>query len=546
MYCAYFGLDENPFAITPDPRYLYLSKRHREALAHLLFGIGAGGGFVQLTGEIGMGKTTLCRGLLEQLPDNVDVALILNPRVTALELVASICDELQVSYPPDTTSLKVLIDALNEYLLDAHARGRRTVLIIDEAQNLSTEVLEQVRLLTNLETTKQKLLQIILIGQPELKQLLEREDLRQLAQRITARYHLSALAAAETSAYVQHRLHVAGMKGTLFSRPAVQRVHRLSGGIPRLINVICDRAMLGAYAADQQRITQGMVQKAAREVFTGARWWSHRGRWRWLAGLAGLAGLVALATAVWVTVAWLGGRAVITPPLPAPVTKAPAAHIVVPAPEHKPAASIVLTPAAVQDWLRNVGVEASTEEEAFTALFSSADLSYAAATGKPCERAEQLGWRCAARTGTWNNLRRYKSRAVLTLNDSRGGTYQVLAQALPDGQVMLQAGTHAQRFPIAAVDPFWLGEYTLLWKPPPIQATSLMPGMHGVDVRWLRERLEALLGPSEPPLDAVFFDDELSARVRLFQRSRGLLDDGIVGSQTLIELSLETQAPVAP
>lgn len=550
MYCAYFGLDENPFAITPDPRYLYLSKRHREALAHLLFGIGAGGGFVQLTGEIGMGKTTLCRGLLEQLPDNVDIALILNPRVTALELVASICDELQVSYPPDTTSLKVLIDALNEYLLAAHARGRRTVLIIDEAQNLSTEVLEQVRLLTNLETTKQKLLQIILIGQPELKLLLEREDLRQLAQRITARYHLSALAAEETGAYVQHRLHVAGMKGTLFSRAAVQCVHRLSGGIPRLINVICDRAMLGAYAADQQRITQGMVRKAAREVFTGAQWWNRRDKRRWLVGL-GLAAAVTLAAAVWVAVPWLGGHAVITPQKPAPITKAPAPPTIAPALERKPAAAVVLTPAAVRGWLRNVSTDASTEDATFAALFNSAELNYAAATGKPCERAEQLGWRCVTRTGTWNNLRRYQSRAVLTLSDPQDGRYQVLAQALPDGQVILQAGTHTQQFPIAAVDPFWLGEYTLLWKPPPIQATSFVPGMHGGDVRWLRARLDALLGPSEPPLDAVFFDDELSARVRLFQRGRGLLDDGIVGPQTLIELSLdardtEAQAPVAP
>ena len=548
MYCVYFGLDENPFAITPDPRYLYLSKRHREALAHLLFGIGAGGGFVQLTGEIGMGKTTLCRGLLEQLPDNVDVALILNPRVTALELVASICDELQVSYPQDTTSLKILIDALNEYLLDAHARGRRTVLIIDEAQNLSTEVLEQVRLLTNLETTKQKLLQIILIGQPELKLLLEREDLRQLAQRITARYHLSALAAEETGAYIQHRLHVAGMKGTLFSRVAVRRVHRLSGGIPRLINVICDRAMLGAYAADTQRITQSMVRKAAREVFTGARWWNRRGKWRWLAGLAAL---IMLAATVWIAVPRLAGHAVIYSPRSTPITKAPAPPMLIPAPAHKPVAALVVTPAAVQDWLRTAGADAGTEETAFAALFSSAKLNYAAATGKPCERAEQLGWKCVTRTGTWNNLRRYQNRAVLTLNDPQGGRYQVLAEALPDGQVMLQAGAKTQQFPIVAVDPLWLGEYTLLWKPPPIQSTSLLPGMHGVDVRWLRARLDTLLGPSESPLDAVFFDDELSERVRLFQRSRGLLDDGIVGSQTLIELSLEardaeTKAPPAP
>lgn len=541
MYCAYFGLDENPFTITPDPRYLYLSKRHREALAHLLFGIGAGGGFVQLTGEIGMGKTTLCRGLLEQLPDNVDVALILNPRVTALELVASICDELHVAYPADSTSLKRLIDALNGYLLEAHARGRRTILIIDEAQNLSIEVLEQVRLLTNLETTQQKLLQIILIGQPELKLLLEREDLRQLAQRITARYHLSALASNETCAYIAHRLQVAGLKTPLFTRAALRRVHRLSGGIPRLINVICDRAMLGAYAVGRQRITARMVAKAAREVFAVTPWWQ-RHRWRaWFALTAALAGASA---AAWVYVPWQSFHAlrpmrVITPVKPA------VRHATL---QPKSAAiPIATTPATVLAWLHDTGGEAGTEDSAFATLFSAAGLNYGAATGKPCERAQQLGWRCLTRTGTWNNLRSYKTPAVITLTDAAGQRYAALAAPLADGRVRLQVNTRAQEFPLAAVDPLWLGEYTLLWKPPPIQATALVPGMHGGDVRWLRERLDALQGPSAPPLDPVFFDDELRARVELFQRSHGLQDDGIVGTQTLIDLTLATPDPgVAP
>ncbi|MHB8746497.1 MAG: ExeA family protein [Gammaproteobacteria bacterium] len=543
MYCAYFGLDENPFTITPDPRYLYLSKRHREALAHLLFGIGAGGGFVQLTGEIGMGKTTLCRGLLEQLPDNVDVALILNPRVTALELVASICDELHVAYPADSTSLKRLIDALNGYLLEAHARGRRTILIIDEAQNLSIEVLEQVRLLTNLETTQQKLLQIILIGQPELKLLLKREDLRQLAQRITARYHLSALASNETCAYVAHRLQVAGMKTPLFTRAALRRVHRLSGGIPRLINVICDRAMLGAYAVGRQRITAAMTAKAAREVFAITPWWRRR-RWRvWFALTAALAGASA---AAWVYVPWQSVHALRPTRVIAPFKSSASSAT----PRPRPAATptpIAATSATVRAWLRDTAAEAGTEDSAFASLFNAAGLNYSAATGKPCERAQQLGWRCLTRTGTWNNLRSYKTPAVVTLIDAAGQRYAALAAPLADGRVRLQVNTRAQEFPLAAVDPLWLGEYTLLWKPPPIQATALVPGMHGGDVRWLRERLDALQGPSEPPLDPVFFDDELRARVERFQRSHGLQDDGIVGTQTLIDLTLATPDPrVAP
>ncbi|HEY9150185.1 MAG TPA: AAA family ATPase, partial [Gammaproteobacteria bacterium] len=266
MYEKHFHLDERPFSIAPDPRFLFMSARHREALAHLLYGVGEGGGFVQLTGEVGTGKTTLCRALLEQLPDNVDVALILNPKVTALELIATLCDELRVPYPAGTDSIKTLTDALNRYLLQAHAAGRRTVLLIDEAQNLSPEVLEQVRLLTNLETQREKLLQVILIGQPELRDLLARDDLRQLAQRITARYHLEPMNRTETEAYVLHRLQVGGASGSLFGRGAFDALQRLSGGVPRLINVLADRALLGAYVENRAQVTTPVLRRAAREV----------------------------------------------------------------------------------------------------------------------------------------------------------------------------------------------------------------------------------------------------------------------------------------
>ena len=207
MYLKHFNLSERPFSITPDPRFLYMSLRHREALAHLIYGLGEGGGFVQLTGEVGTGKTTMCRCLLEHVPDNVDLALVLNPKVTSIELIATVCDELGIEYQEKDASIKMLTDVLNHYLLEAHAKGRRTVLIIDEAQNLSADVLEQIRLLTNLETSTQQLLQIILIGQPELRSLLQREDMRQLAQRVTARYRLEPVNREETEAYIKHRLH---------------------------------------------------------------------------------------------------------------------------------------------------------------------------------------------------------------------------------------------------------------------------------------------------------------------------------------------------
>ena len=281
MYVSHFGLTEPPFSISPDPRYLYMSERHREGLAHLLYGIQQPGGFVQLTGEVGTGKTTLCRCLLAQLPPEVDVAIVLNPRLTVIELLATVCDELGVSYPPETTSVKILVDRLYLHLLEAHGRGRRTVLIIDEAQNLSADVLEQIRLLTNLETTTEKLLQIILIGQPELVRLLERRRLRQLAQRVTARYHLLPLSRPETCGYIRHRVRVAGGSDTLFTPTAMRRVYRLSRGVPRLVNVICDRALLGAFAHEKDRVTAATVRRAGREVLGrvgGARLGSRLGR----------------------------------------------------------------------------------------------------------------------------------------------------------------------------------------------------------------------------------------------------------------------------
>ncbi|HSS63516.1 MAG TPA: AAA family ATPase [Gammaproteobacteria bacterium] len=269
MYLAHFELDERPFSITPDPRFVYLTMRHREALAHLLYGLGEGGGFVQLTGEVGTGKTTICRTLLRQLPEHVDAALIFNPQLTVPDLLESICTELHIDLPTEHPSIKVLSDRLYSHLLDANARRRRTVLIIDEAQNLSPEVLEEVRLLTNLETDDAKLLQVFLIGQPELRSLLAKNELRQLRQRITARYHLEPLDPDETRHYIRHRLSVAGCDRGIFTRRAVRRVYRLTGGIPRRINILCDRALLGAYTTSAERVNGAIVARASKEIEGG-------------------------------------------------------------------------------------------------------------------------------------------------------------------------------------------------------------------------------------------------------------------------------------
>ena len=313
MYASFFGLNEKPFSITPDPRYLFLSERHAEALAHLVYGVNEAGGFIQLTGEVGTGKTTVVRSLLAQAPKHAEIALILNPRMTPAEFLLAICEELGIQVESRSEgSLKDLVDLLSFHLLKAHAEGRRVVLVVDEAQNLAPDVLEQVRLLTNLETETQKLLQIILIGQPELREVLDRTELRQLAQRITGRYHLDPLSGDETSAYVRHRLRVAGATQEVFSGGALREVRRLSGGVPRLINIICDRALLGAFTEDRHVVGASVVRRAAGEVF------GKNIQPRWLPWAAGSAvGVLAVASA-----ALLLPRFLAKPVPPAPVVAA--------------------------------------------------------------------------------------------------------------------------------------------------------------------------------------------------------------------------------
>ncbi|MDQ6969161.1 MAG: AAA family ATPase [Mariprofundus sp.] len=280
MYLEYFGLHEPPFSIAPNPRYLYLTHQHQEALAHLSYGLGSGGGIVLLTGEVGTGKTTISRKLLEDIPAHIEMAWIVNPRLSAQELLASICDELSIAYEGDCSSIKTFTDSINQYLIEAHGQGRSVVLMIDEAQNLSPDVLEQLRLLTNLETSERKLLQIILLGQPELKEMLERNDLRQLAQRITARFHLQSLSQEDSCEYVRHRMAIAGCNRPVFSNKAIDLVFTISQGTPRLINLLCDRALLGVYSRHETMVEKTHVQQASREVLgeeqqqTKSRWLS--------------------------------------------------------------------------------------------------------------------------------------------------------------------------------------------------------------------------------------------------------------------------------
>ena len=533
MYKSFFGLTEKPFAITPDPRYLYLSERHAEALAHLAYGITEAGGFIQLTGEVGTGKTTVLRSLLQQLPPHCDVALILNPRVTPAEFLLCICDELHVQVPAAAAgSVKSLVDLLTHFLLDAHGRVRRVVLMVDEAQNLSPDVLEQVRLLTNLETATQKLLQIILIGQPELRTVLSRPELRQLAQRVTGRYHLEALRRPETFAYIRHRLRVAGATSELFTPGALREIHRLAGGVPRIINVIADRTLLGAYTREEHRATAELVRRAATEVYGRpvlAPWV------RWVAFAGSAAGVALLAFVFWRAVpveeAVTAGA---SPPTIAPAAPAPA--LAMPPPPPRPELAALLT----------LDADGTTMDSAFDSLFRLWGATYQPDGGRGCEQAITYGLSCVWQRGSIAQLKLINRPAILSLVDANGASRQVVLAGLDGDRTQLLIGASAVETTIADLADYWFGEFIVLWRP---QAGALRPlraGMRGDDVRWLRQGLQQLGGLPASVVSHDFFDADLERLVEDFQRSRRLAVDGVAGVQTQLVLDAALGLPGTP
>ena len=537
MYTSFFGLQEKPFAITPDPRYLYLSERHAEALAHLLYGINEAGGFIQLTGEVGTGKTTIIRSLLEQLPANADVALILNPRVTPAEFLLTICEELRIPVPePGRGSVKLLMDLIGRRLLDTHARGRRVVLIVDEAQNLSAHTLEQVRLLTNLETATTKLLQIILIGQPELRDLLARPELRQLAQRITARYHLNPLSSEETAGYIKHRMRVAGATAEAFTPASLAEVHRLSGGVPRIINVICDRALLGAFTHEDHRVSGKLVRDAATQVYgrpMPAPWL----RWAIIGSIA--AALALVAAGLW---SLLASR----PPASADATAAEAALVAsnqiarAETTEAPPPA-----PPSFDEVLARHGNDTTTEA-ALGKLFASWGATYDPSGGRGCDQAAHQGLECLFQKGSWAQLRTLNRPAILTLTDDIGRTHQVLLTSLGEETATIDLGGESRPVSIAGMSRYWFGDFLLLWRPPLAVAKALAPGMRGADVRWLRENLRVAQGLPAAPAGSDFYDEDLARLVQDFQRQHRLNIDGVAGVQTQIVLDTVVNATGSP
>ncbi len=473
----------------------------------------------------------------------------MNPRVTPVEFLLTICEELGLGMADaDRDSVKQMVDALNRRLLSAHAEGRRIIVIVDEAQNLSAEVLEQVRLLTNLETPTQKLLQIILIGQPELRELLDRTELRQLAQRITGRYHLEPLSREETRGYIRHRLRVAGATGEIFTPAALAEVHRLSTGIPRVINVTCARALLGAYTQETRKITAALVRLAAGEVY-GRRFvpvWLG-----WLAAALGLVSIALLAFGGWEL--WQRQIAPLHALVGKPVRPTPATAVPLPAvvtPSSPPPKPSVPGPAAAPvaasiNALLAANSAYTSDATAFRRLLSLWGTAMAD-DKNPCGQAAKAGLSCLEQRGSWAQVRALNRPAILTLTDDHGQRHRVVLSALDDRFATLNLGEHDERVPLDELSRDWFGEFTLVWKPKTARTRLLSVGMTGDEVRWLRRSLNALQGAASDPEHGDVYDEQLAIAVQNFQREHRLNVDGIAGVQTQVMLDTALAEPGSP
>ncbi|QEY13672.1 ExeA family protein [Cellvibrio sp. KY-YJ-3] len=532
MYHEFFGLKEPAFSIAVNPRYLFMSDQHREALAHLLYGI-QNGGFVMLTGEVGTGKTTIIRCLLEQLPENTDIAIILNPTANAPELLCTICDELGVSYISDELTVKNLTDALNEFLLDNHRKGRKTVLLIDEAQLLKVPVLEQIRLLTNLETTTEKLLQIMLVGQPELKKLLARPALRQLSQRITARFHLEALTPAETKAYIHHRLKVAGLPDHQrpFSDAIIKKIHEFSGGIPRLINVLCERLLLGAYAQNQHNIDKQIFASAAKEVAGTA---THQEEKVAAARTSWHALLVAVVAAVMVAVWFLLPDELSTGS--APLANAGAVNGSTQSSSLFASSSSAASASVVNEQSPLIAMATRDLVAAQLVLFDHLSLAVGDSTN-PCLASVAVNYSCEkVRLASWDELKDINRPGLMTLATSDKKWVYLLLAGLSENYVLIIENGVERIIPWRDIAPLWTGDFYYVWSRPQGFEKSLQLGDKNDLVTWVAEQF-AQLDQQPAPLTRQFYTEKLKKRVELFQRTQNILPDGVIGAQTLRRLN---------
>ncbi|MCU8038604.1 ExeA family protein [Shewanella oncorhynchi] len=541
MYKAFYGLSDNPFSIAPNPHYLFLSDRHREALAHLTYGLGETGGFVLLTGEVGTGKTTVSRCLLGQLPDNTDTAFILNPSLTELELLATLCDELKISYG-DNPTLKQLTDHLSRFLLANHSKGRNTVLIIDEAQHLRPEVLEQLRLLTNLETDTKKLLQVILIGQPELQLLLKRQELRQLAQRITARYHLLPLNEDEIALYVLHRLQVAGRFEPLFTRKAVNVLQKYSGGIPRLINLLCERSLMAGYAQSRVPIDHHMVRQAAAEVLGEEE--PTQNRYLWPTATAA-ALCVAFGVSYWLftdkSVNTVPASNLVSESVPTNVASLNAQTLggediadKSVKPTNQPSGQTSI-PDPNQRLLNEAINQSRNIDTAFAGLFSVwGKVPYKGLTA--CQSAVEQGLACYQQQGNWMSLTRLNYPAVVYLVDDKQQDFYGAVLAVEGEQLLMQLGEQQLWVDRAWFNQHFSGTFEILWQAPNLPMMDISQKSSPGQLQWLENALAHVNGRS--PRRVNQFDVQLENDLKTFQSQHGLKADGIAGNQTLVRLNL--------
>jgi len=528
MYNRFFNLKQAPFSIAPDPRYLFMSERHREALAHLLYGVNSGGGFVLLTGEIGAGKTTICRCFLGQIPADCNVAYIFNPKLTVDELLQSICEEFHIPLeknPSHAATVKEYVDRLTDFLLAAHAKKQNNVLIIDEAQNLSLDVLEQLRLLTNLETDEHKLLQIVLIGQPELRDMLMRPDMEQLAQRVIARYHLAPLSGDETAHYIMHRLAVAGNAPVPpFSSRQMKKIYRLTSGVPRRINLLCDRALLGAYAEGKHQADDRIIAKAAREVLGtkpslgfGVR------HWRYTAAAA-LALTVVGGTAAW---------AIRHGETPARKTNVATAPIAVAARLPTPVPLAQTIPARM---LNETHVPTTDERE--EGLRGLARLwGVTPVKGPACDQAPAQGLHCySGDVVDMVDLKEFDRPVLLPLRIGPNNERYAILTAMDDRNARLLLDGVPVSMTLGELEQRAQDGFITFWRMPTGFRETVGPGASGADVDWIAAQLAHLYGENSP-VAGRRYDEKMAERVRKFQATHGVEADGIVGAHTFMQFN---------
>lgn len=513
MYQAFYGLNEAPFTIAPNPKYLFLSQQHQQAVTHLQYCLQEGGGFVLLTGEVGTGKTTLARSLLSQLDDSTNIASILNPTLSEVELLATLCDELNISYD-ENPSLKQLTDLISEFLLENHRQGRNTLLVIDEAQHLRSEVLEQLRLLTNLETDHKKLLQVVLIGQPELQQQLKQNHLRQLAQRITARYHLMPLNKADVSAYIAHRLSIAGRDGALFTKSACARVHELSGGIARIMNLICDKALLHAYGNQLTEIGPKTINEVAKDILVIEQPAKDRVERLWLIPV--LLSFITFFIGYSITDVWLTNNN--DKIINAPVS--------------------VESSEKITTELTHLLIKSTSKSTAFSGLMATWGTSHGAGNDG-CGQSKTYGLRCFSGFG-WQELLEYNHPALISLKEGGKIYYAVILNVADDQSIKIQLNTTQVQVTKAWLLERLTGSFTLLWQPNFDYQTALAIGQQGEGVVELRSLLNKLYPHDQQ--DTNVFDQHLLESVKNFQQENQLTVDGIAGEKTLLKLQSLTQS----